>query len=139
MAGLGKEFSSLPSANADKHTRPRFLCDATLLASGGAKQGWANNNSRPVNDAELLDPKDKKFRLAATPRRYHSVALLLPDGTVLKAGSNGGFGGPTPEDTSKWFLSRTDSERYLPPTCGADPDRRSNTCSTSPRGHHPPR
>jgi hypothetical protein len=104
----------------------RFLCDATLLAdgtvlvSGGARRGWANNNSGPVNEAELFDPEKKEFRLAATAtteRRYHAVALLLPDGTVLKAGSNGGFGGPpgTEGRTQEWFDSRTSGERYLPP------------------------
>ncbi|MEU4746362.1 galactose oxidase early set domain-containing protein, partial [Actinosynnema sp. NPDC023658] len=106
--------------------RARFLCDATLLAdgtvlvSGGARKGWANNNSGAVNEAEIFDPRTKTFRTAATAdtdRRYHSVALLLPDGTVLKAGSNGGFGGPSSKEgeTQMWFASHTTGERYLPP------------------------
>jgi hypothetical protein len=105
---------------------PRFMCDATLMAdgtvliSGGAKEGWTDHNHGPVNQAVIFDPKGETFRLAATAateRRYHSVALLLPDGTVLKAGSTGGFGGPNVDEgkNNKWFLSRTDAERYLPP------------------------
>ena len=91
---------------------PRILCDATLLAdgtvliSGGSQEGWTNENPHPREDrgsqdplqpvyhAELFDPEEQVFKKAArahTDRRYHSVALLLPDGTVLKAGSTGGF------------------------------------------------
>ncbi|MGC7098582.1 galactose oxidase-like domain-containing protein [Amycolatopsis lurida] len=39
--------------------------------------------------------------------------MLLPDGTVFKAGSNGGFG--VSVDNTKWVRSRTDAELYLPP------------------------
>ncbi|MEV7099326.1 galactose oxidase-like domain-containing protein [Amycolatopsis sp. NPDC051045] len=105
--------------------RARFLCDATLMAdgtvliSGGASQGWSDHNHTPVNEAVIFDPTTEKFHVAATaatPRRYHSVALLLPDGSVLKAGSTGGFGGPNADAGKKnlWFLTRTDAERYLP-------------------------
>jgi hypothetical protein len=109
--------------------RPRILCDATLLAdgavliSGGSEEGWTNQNRCPMNDAELFDPKERKFRLAAqadSDRRYHSVALLLPDGTVLKAGSTGGFDADYSHDEGhsrphSYFRSRTDAEVYLPP------------------------
>ncbi len=109
--------------------RPRILCDATLLAdgtvlvSGGAEEGWTNQNRCPMNDAELFDPETQQFRLAAqadTDRRYHSVALLLPDGTVLKAGSTGGFDADHTHDEGKTrphshFRSRTDAEVFLPP------------------------
>lgn len=100
----------------------RYLCDATLLAdgtvliSGGAQKGWSDENLDYVYDAELFDPERRTFTQAAgahTTRRYHAVALLLPDGSVLKAGSTGGFAEhPTAE---KWFRSRTDAEVYYPP------------------------
>lgn len=121
----------------------RILCDATLLAdgmvlvSGGSEEGWTNENPPsdpneefkfklrpPVYDAELFDPEEQVFKKAAraqTARRYHAVALLLPDGTVLKAGSTGGFDAdfdksrPLKEIKHRWFLSRTDAERYFPP------------------------
>lgn len=95
----------------------RFLHDATLLAngevliSGGARQGWTNVNQGPVFDAELFDPESESFRPAARQRierRYHSVALLLPDGTVLKAGSTGGY-------TNETLVPQLIAERYFPP------------------------
>jgi hypothetical protein len=130
---------------------PRFLCDATLLAdgtvlvSGGAQRGWSDDNSGPVYQSELFDPVRGEFRRAATAnteRRYHSVALLLPDGSVLKAGSTGGFGGPRGDPKvngtwqNKWFLSRTDAERYLPPYLwrGPRPTILNVTASTTPAG-----
>ncbi|MCA1693669.1 MAG: DUF1929 domain-containing protein, partial [Actinobacteria bacterium] len=136
----------------------RLLCDATLLAdgtvliSGGSEEGFTNDNSPPdainegfkvdvtpgvpVYDSELFDPEEQVFKKAArarTDRRYHSVALLLPDGTVLKTGSSGGFDAdfyypPYPPEQLKdklkdtqhgikhgWFRSHTDAERYFPP------------------------
>lgn len=78
----------------------RFLSDATILPdgnvlfTGGAAVGYTNENSGPVFDAELFMPITNSFRVMAAAtieRRYHSVALLLPDATVLCAGSTGAF------------------------------------------------
>lgn len=104
----------------------RVLCDATLLAdgsvlvSGGSANGWGDMNKNPVKQAELFDPETEKFTPAAsnlTDRRYHSTALLQPDGTLLKAGSTGGFGNErNPGDKGyKWTSVHTDAERYYPP------------------------
>jgi hypothetical protein len=104
-------------------SQARFLCDATLLAdgkvlvSGGSKQGWTDENTGWIYQSELFDPGSEAFAPAATAtvdRRYHSVALLLPDGSVFKAGSTGGF---APDDlkAKKWFRARMNAERYLPP------------------------
>lgn len=101
---------------------PRILCDATLLAdgtvlvSGGSENGWADRNENRILESELFDPATERFRtaaLAATDRRYHSTALLQLDGTVLKAGSTGGFA-EAGEDAAKWIRSRTDAEVYEP-------------------------
>jgi hypothetical protein len=146
QSGWQKEYKAMHQG--------RILCDATLLAdgrvliSGGSEEGFTNNNSprdaksegfkvdgtpgSPVYDSELFDPEEQVFKKAArarTDRRYHSVALLLPDGTVLKAGSTGGFDAdfyypPYPPEQLKdklkdikhgWFRSHTDAERYFPP------------------------
>jgi hypothetical protein len=93
--------------NGAELAKSRILCDATLLAdgtvlvSGGSRTGWGDLNREAVLDAELFDPKDETIRLAArasTDRRYHSTALLQLDGTVLKAGSSGGFGNVSKDD-----------------------------------------
>jgi hypothetical protein len=105
-----------------KLAHARLLCDATLLAdggvlvSGGSANGWSDRNTNPVKQSELYDAASKKFRPAAiqrTDRRYHATALLLPNGSVLKAGSTGGFA-ESSEDPAKWFQSHTDAERYWP-------------------------
>jgi hypothetical protein len=103
---------------------PRVLCDATLLAdgqvlvSGGSTWGWGDANGGPVHDAELFDPAADApaFRRAATAtveRRYHSTALLLPDGSMLKAGSTGGFGSHV-DDTEARMHVQTTGEIYYP-------------------------
>lgn len=103
----------------------RVLCDATLLAdgqvlvSGGSQKGWGNQNHDFVYAAELFDPETETFAPAAdanTDRRYHATALLQPDGTVLKAGSTGGYDDTRhPDGTYKYLNAHTDAERYYPP------------------------
>ncbi|MGH3623983.1 MAG: galactose oxidase-like domain-containing protein, partial [Sciscionella sp.] len=115
----------------------RVLADATLLAdgsvlvSGGSKTGWGDQNYGPVYEAELFDPDTETFRpagRASTDRRYHSTALLQLDGTLLKAGSTGGFGNVAEHEhrahhkteldrtrTTPWMSVHTDGERYFPP------------------------
>jgi hypothetical protein len=78
----------------------RFMSDAVLLpdesvlVTGGSTHGVADENHGPVMTAERLDTRTLTWSTMATqtvPRRYHSVALLLPDGRVLTAGSTGSF------------------------------------------------
>ncbi|MDX1996597.1 MAG: galactose oxidase early set domain-containing protein [Thermoanaerobaculia bacterium] len=96
-----------------------LLADGTVLVSGGISRGWANHNraSDAVLVAEIFDPTTETFRPAARARldrRYHSTALLLPDGSVLKMGSTGGFGAGRDEARQPWTRPRFDAERYLP-------------------------
>ncbi|KAH3974843.1 hypothetical protein HBI56_106920 [Parastagonospora nodorum] len=65
------------------------LPDGKILITGG--QGWAQGftDIDPVFTPELFDPSTKTFtELApeALPRNYHSVSILLADGTVLSGG-----------------------------------------------------
>jgi hypothetical protein len=121
-------------------THPRILCDATLLAdatvliSGGARRGWSNKNSDPVMESELFDPGDERFRAAAAAqfdRRYHSTALLQPDGTVLKAGSHGGFSDERNDHGWVWIRSHLNAERYLPPYLWRGPRPRITAIDTA--------
>ncbi|WP_035700199.1 galactose oxidase early set domain-containing protein, partial [Glycomyces tenuis] len=78
--------------------------------------GWGDSDEGAVVEAELYDPDYSLFEPAAsahTVRRYHSVALLLPDGSVLKAGSTGGFGTHV-DGTQYRFVGNETGERYLP-------------------------
>jgi hypothetical protein len=134
-----------PASRAKLRTS-RVLCDTTLLAdgtvliSGGSRSGWGDLNRGPVLDAELFDPETEAIRPAAharIERRYHSTALLQLDGTVLKAGSTGGFGNvcanpnadqahrtetdPQSPDKQPWMTVQTVAERYWPPYLFAGP------------------
>ncbi len=67
------------------------LPDGSLLVVGGAAASTKYGN--PVKQAELYNPLTSSWSLLAAQqgsRGYHSVALLLPDATVLSAGSDSG-------------------------------------------------
>ncbi|HEV7923329.1 MAG TPA: galactose oxidase-like domain-containing protein [Thermoanaerobaculia bacterium] len=66
-----------------------ILPDGTVLATGGSNGPGFNDWRSPVLTPELWDPKSGRWTSlapAAVTRVYHSIALLLPDGTVLNAG-----------------------------------------------------
>lgn len=74
-----------------------LLPDRTVLAVGGAGTGRDDYNANPVFEAASFDSEAEFWRAmapATVQRRYHSTALLLPDGRVVTAGSSGGWPGP---------------------------------------------
>lgn len=69
------------------------LADGKVLVSGGSRV--ANADADVAYTTELYDPRHGDWREGATAaqmRLYHSMSLLLPDGTVLTGG--GGVPGP---------------------------------------------
>ena len=65
-----------------------LLADGTVLAVGGNTQGIYTD---PVEQAELYNPATGIWTVMASQqanRGHHSTALLLPNGTVLSAGSD---------------------------------------------------
>jgi FtsP/CotA-like multicopper oxidase with cupredoxin domain len=73
--------------HARMHLNAVLLPDRTVFVSGGG----LHDERDPVKVAEIYDPVANAWTEAATamvPRLYHSVALLLPDGRVITAGSN---------------------------------------------------
>ncbi|KAI2635520.1 hypothetical protein GGS21DRAFT_539100 [Xylaria nigripes] len=65
------------------------LPDGTVLVIGGQGYPVTFTDTTPVYPAELWDPRTKQWRTLASiavPRNYHSIALLLPDATVLSGG-----------------------------------------------------
>jgi hypothetical protein len=89
----------------------RRFGNATVLADGKV---WANGGSTTGNDlagarydSETWDPATGAWTLGASatkPRLYHSVSMLMPDGSVL----TGGGGAPGP-------VVNMNAEIYFPP------------------------
>ena len=79
---------------ADLHMGRMHLCatllpDRTVLVNGGAMM--EETADRAAFGAEIFHPDTGQWAMAAdsrVPRLYHSVAVLLPDGRVVTAGSN---------------------------------------------------
>ena len=79
---------------ADLHMGRMHLCatllpDRTVLVNGGAMM--EETAAQAALGAEIYHPDSGEWRMAAdsrVPRLYHSVAVLLPDGKVVTAGSN---------------------------------------------------
>lgn len=70
-----------------------LLLDGTILWLNGARLGCQGfgTASVPALDALIYSPKTHQWSEAGhsrIPRLYHSVALMLLDGTILVAGSN---------------------------------------------------
>jgi len=98
-------------ANARRHFTTTLLPDGTVFAMGGTS-GPGYDSTTPVLEAEVWNPTTKRFSTLAPMKRarlYHSVALLLPDATVMTAGS--GFGGSP--DTTRQFNFEIFSPPYL--------------------------
>jgi hypothetical protein len=66
-----------------------LLLTGKLLAQGGSTVD--EDGTTAILGADLYDPGQLILSLAGTttyPRLYHSIALLLPDATVVTPGSN---------------------------------------------------
>jgi len=81
--------------NGPNMLHPRTMLNAVLLPDRTVFVTGGGSHGETVADAELrseiYDPAANAWREAAkatVPRLYHSVALLLPDGRVITAGSN---------------------------------------------------
>lgn len=78
-----------PLYYARLHSNAVLLPDRTVLVAGG--NGESESVPTAVLESEIYHPDTNTWTLAATmnaARMYHSIALLMPDGRVLAAGSN---------------------------------------------------
>jgi galactose oxidase len=105
-----------------------LLPDGTVLVTGGTMGVDFNDlrPGRPVHAAELWNPGTGAWRLLAaeaTDRCYHGTAVLLPDATVLSAGSGefniSGPGVPAQPNDPK--DSHRDAQIFKPPYLFAGP------------------
>ncbi len=95
-----------PMPQARTNTNTVLLPDGTMLVVGGNQSG--NFNLGTYQALQYLPGTDTWNVMAAQAKRraYHSTAVLLPDGTVLSGGDNGGGvgGGPALEVYSPPYL-----------------------------------
>jgi galactose oxidase len=87
-----------PMSVPRRHLNSTVLPDGTVLITGGTRGGGFVdiNPADATRNAELWDPKTNQWTtLAANSvmRVYHSVSLLLPDGTVLHGASGNALAG----------------------------------------------
>jgi fibronectin type 3 domain-containing protein len=81
--------------NGPSMSQPRIEMDATILPNGkilvnGGSQADEDGTTASLK-ADMYDPVSNTFSSAGSnvyPRLYHSISILLPDATVLIAGSN---------------------------------------------------
>jgi hypothetical protein len=84
-----------------RHLNSTVLPDGTVLITGGTTGGGFVdiNPADAARAAELWDPKTNQWTTLASNsvmRVYHSVSLLMPDGTVLHGASGNALAGPVP-------------------------------------------
>lgn len=101
-----------------------LLLDGTVLWMNGARVGCQGfgTASVPAFDALIYDPKTDSWSTAGSSeiaRMYHSVALMLLDGTILVAGSNPNEmpvleKDVVPDDPVRAFPTEFRVERYTP-------------------------
>jgi hypothetical protein len=78
-----------PMHHSRMHLCATLLPDRTVLVNGGSAMEESHQHVSP--HAEIYHPDTNTWRGAAASRvdrLYHSVALLMPDGKVVTAGSN---------------------------------------------------
>ena len=88
-------------ANRRRHMNATVLPDGQVLATGGTQGGGFVNISEgnAIKAAEVWDPETGQWTTLASNRVmriYHSVSLLLPDGTVLHGASGDAMAGTVP-------------------------------------------
>ncbi|KXJ88743.1 hypothetical protein Micbo1qcDRAFT_150644 [Microdochium bolleyi] len=82
-----QQVAALPRARGFGNVA--VLPDGTILVSGGQARSMVFTDTNSVLVAELYDPAKNTWRTLAaakTPRNYHSISLLLADGSVLTGG-----------------------------------------------------
>jgi len=78
-----------PMHHARMHLCAVLLPDWTVLATGGSAMEETAQTAPPY--AEIYHPGSDTWTMTGPsriPRLYHSIALLMPDGKVITAGSN---------------------------------------------------
>jgi len=108
-------WTSTGSMNSRRrHLNATVLPNGQVLVTGGTSAGGFNDLSGAVHTAEVWDPKTNQWTQLAPntiDRAYHSVSLLLPDGTVL----HGASGDAAVPGTTDLYPRQTNHEIFRPP------------------------
>ncbi|HEY3118327.1 MAG TPA: galactose oxidase early set domain-containing protein, partial [Chloroflexota bacterium] len=111
----GPHWSSTdPMHFARRHLNATILPDGQVLVTGGTSAGGFNTLSGAVHAAEIWDPQTGHWSLLASnsiDRAYHSVSLLLPDGTVL----HGASGDASVPLSTQLYPRQANHEIFRPP------------------------
>jgi galactose oxidase len=97
-----------------RHLNATLLPDGQILVTGGTSAGGFNTLSGAVHAAEVWNPATGHWTQLASntvDRAYHSVSLLLPDGTVL----HGASGDATAPGTGELYPRQRNHEIFRPP------------------------
>ncbi len=120
------EMDSMPEGRG--MVEGTLLADGTVIWLNGANRGAQGFNvaSDPTLTALHYDPTKalgQRFTTLATskiPRLYHSVALLLLDGTLMVAGSNPVEQPKLQPDATAKYVTEFRVENYVPPYLQGD-------------------
>ncbi|ATZ50700.1 Bcgo1 [Botrytis cinerea B05.10] len=132
--GRIQPLSANPTWELDAMPEGRGMVEGTLLPDGTVV--WLNGGNLgaqgfglakdPTLEALLYDPtkaKGQRFSTLATstiPRLYHSVSLLLLDGTLMVAGSNPVEMPKLQPDAADPYVTEFRVENYVPPYLSGD-------------------
>jgi hypothetical protein len=103
-----------PMNFARRHLNATILPDGQVLVTGGTSAGGFNTLSGAVHAAEVWDPKTGHWTQLASnsiDRAYHSVSLLMPDGTVL----HGASGDAAVPNSTEQYPRQPNHEIFRPP------------------------
>ena len=127
--GRIQPLSANPTWEMDSMPEGRGMVEGTLLPDGTVI--WLNGGNRgaqgfglmadPTLEALLYDPTKplgqrwSTLASSSIPRLYHSVALLLLDGTIMVAGSNPVQMPILTPDAANPYVTEFRVENYIPP------------------------
>ncbi|KAK0102528.1 hypothetical protein ONS95_006141 [Cadophora gregata] len=97
------------------------LPDGSVLVTGGQRKSMVFTDTDGILYPELFDPLTKNWKTLApkaVPRNYHSISILLADGTVFSGGGGlcyvgGGVGSKT--DKCNKAVDHADGQIFSPP------------------------
>jgi len=96
------------------------LPDGTVVVTGGQRTAHVFTDTSGILAAEMFNPATKTWTQlapAAVARNYHSVSLLLPDGTVFSGGGGLCYVGGVGRSAAKCNLAvnHADGQIFTPP------------------------